>query len=148
MAALTKDRDTLRKDGGLRGYPVKGSTTIFKGSIVAVDDNGWALPAADAAAQRVIGVAAEKVINSGADGAKKIRVESGKDFLFNATSITQAMLGDRMHVVDDNTFDDAVGTNTIPCGRLVEFVSTTSGYIHIPMGGLIKGGTAVVDAVS
>lgn len=150
MAALTNDRDTPYKDGQLKGYPVLNNTTIFKGALVAVTDAGYLVPASDTAALRVVGVAHEKVISPSTDaaGAKKCRVLAGKAFLFDATSITQAMLGDRMHVVDDHTFDDAVGTNTIPCGRLVEFVSTTLGYIFIAEGGLIKGGTAVADAVS
>lgn len=93
-AALTADRDTLSKDGDFRGYPVLNNTTIFKGSMVAVTDAGYLVPASDTAALRVVGVAHEKVISPSTDaaGAKKCRVSSGRSYLFNATSITQAML--------------------------------------------------------
>jgi hypothetical protein len=150
-AALAADRDTPYKDGQVRGYPVLNNTTIFKGAMVALTDAGYLVPASDTAALRVVGVSQEKVISPSTDaaGAKKCRVISGKSFLFNATSITQAMLGDVMHVVDDNTFDDAVGTNTVPCGKLVEFVSTTSGYIYIAEGTLRKAGVAAAaDLIS
>lgn len=145
MAALTEARDTQQKEGGIQGYPVLNDTTIFKGSLVAVDDNGFAIPATDTAALRVVGVADETVVSpsTDSDGDKTVRVVSGRAFLFNATSITQAMVGDPMFVVDDNTFDDSAGaTNDVPCGRLVQYVSATSGWIFIANGGLRKAGIA------
>ncbi len=141
MTALATDRDTRAKDAGLLGYPVAATTTIWKGSLVCVSDTGFLVPAADTAAFRCVGVADETVANTGADGAKTCRVRSGKAFLFGATSITQAMVGDTMFAVDDQTFDET-STNGVPVGRLVQFVSTTSGYIFIPDGGLRKAGVA------
>lgn len=142
MAALTADRQTPSKDAELKGFPV-GVDIIYKGALVAVDDNGYLLAAADAAGYRVVGVAEENVDNSGGSaGDKECRVRSGRAFKFNATSITQAMVGDLMHVVDDQTFDEAAGTNGVPCGRLVEYVSATEGWIYIPVGGLRKAGIA------
>lgn len=142
MAALAADRQTASKSGELRGYPVAASTTIYKGSLVALSDAGYAVAASDAANLRVVGVAFEKVDNSaGAAADKTVRVQAGRSFEFAATSITQAMLGDVMFVVDDQTFDDAAGaTNEVPCGRLVEFVSTIKGWIYIPSGGCRKAG--------
>jgi len=144
MAALTVDRNTQSREANLKEYPVAASK-IFKGSIVALNDAGFAKAAADAANDRVIGVADEFVDNSaGAAGDKKIRVVSGRAFKFAATAITQALVGDVMYVVDDQTFDDAKGTNGVPCGRLIDFVSTTEGWIYIPSGGLRKAGIADV----
>ena len=140
MAALAADRQTGSRAEGLDPYPVATAVTIFKGSIVAVNDAGFAIPAADAAAARVIGVADEKVVNAGADGAKIIRVRSGEAYDLAATSITQAMVGDIMHVVDDQTFDEATGTNGVVAGRLMEFISTTRGMLFIPRGGCRKAG--------
>src|SRR3990172_9400021 len=46
---------------------------------------------------------------------------------------TQAMVGVNMVTVDDNTVDDIAGaTNDIVVGKLTEFVSTTSGWVHVP----------------
>ena len=132
MAVLTDNRETDRKDGLLLAVPVKGTTTIYKGSQVAIDANGYLVPASDTAALRAGMVAYEKVDNStGSDGDLKCRVYRSGIFLFDATSITLAMVGDMMYIVDDQTFDDGVGTNAIMAGRLVDFVSTTKGWIDI-----------------
>ena len=62
-----------------------------------------------------------------------IQVEYDREYLFAATSITQAMVGVNMVTVDDNTVDDIAGaTNDIVVGKLTEFVSTTSGWVHVP----------------
>ena len=144
MAALAADRNTESKLGDLMIYPVAATTTIYKGSIVCVSDTGYLVPGADTANLRVVGVADEKVDNSaGADGALNCRVISGRKFRFAATSITQAMLGDPMFVVDDQTVDDAAGaTNDVPVGRLVEYISATEGWVFIPKGGCRKANIA------
>lgn len=140
MTVLSADRQTQARHAGMQKYPVEAGETIYKGALVSIDDDGYLMPASDTAAHRVVGVADENVDNSGgADGALDCRVVSGRAFLFAASSITQAMLGDVMFVVDDQTFDETV-TNGVPCGRLVEFVSTTLGWIFIPSGGLRKAG--------
>jgi len=141
--ALSADRITKSKDPSLKSYPQKGSTTIYAGSIVAVDTNGFALPAADAAGLKVVGVAKAQSVNSGSDGAVSVNVEQGLLFDFAASSITQAMVGKVMYVVDDQTFDDAKGTNGVKAGRLQEFISTTRGWILIQPTG---PGAVVADA--
>mgnify|MGYP001145080888 CR=1 FL=1 len=52
MAKLTAPRDTTEIASGATSLvlPVKGSTTIFQGSIVAIDADGYALPGKKAAA--------------------------------------------------------------------------------------------------
>jgi hypothetical protein len=142
MAAATADKLTPRKEAEEKAYPVKASTTIYAGTLVAVDANGHALPASDAAGLKVVGVADAKADNSaGAAAAINVKVRRGV-FRLAAASITLAMVGTIMYVVDDQTFDDAVGTNGVKAGRLVEFISTTEGWLEIlgPMG------RAVVDA--
>lgn len=142
--ALSADRITQRKVPGLKSFPVKDATKIYAGGIVAIQTDGHAVPASDASALKVVGVAKKTVDNSsGADGDLWVEVEQGI-FLLKATSITQAMVGKMMYVVDDETFDDAMGTNGVKAGKLVEYVSTTSGWILItdPMG----VGCVVADA--
>jgi hypothetical protein len=130
--ALANDRLTQRKTLGLQAYPVKASTIIYAGSLVAIDSNGWAVPAADAAGHDVIGIAHARADNStGANGAIKVTVEAPIRVLLKATSITQAMVGQAMYVVDDETFDDQPGTNAIFAGILSEYVSTTSGWLYV-----------------
>ena len=132
MAALTDNRETDRKDGVLLAVPVAATTKIYKGAMVAIDAAGNLVPASDTAALRSGLVAYEKVDNSaGAAGAVKCRCYRKGVFLFNATAITLAMVGDMMYVVDDQTFDDSKGTNGIMAGRLVDFESATKGWIDI-----------------
>lgn len=141
MTALTVDRDTLIiAKPTLKGYPVLNNTTIYKGSMVCIDSTGYAVPAADTSGfSGVIGVADEQVASpsTDSDGDKKIRIRSGEIYDFVATSITQAMLGTVMYVVDDQTFDDAAGaTNEIAAGILVEYISSSRGKIFVPTVGM------------
>lgn len=53
-------------------------------------------------------------------------------FEFDATSVTQAMVGTDMYAKDDHTVDDAGGTtNDIKVGVLVKYVTDTKGWIDI-----------------
>ena len=140
MTALAADRQTTEKSASLKSYPV-AAVVIYKGAMVCLNAAGYLTPAANTAGlSPVVGVADEKVDNStGAAGAKNCRVLSGKAFKFAATSITQAMLGSMMYVVDDQTIDDTT-TNGIPAGLLIEYVSVTEGWV------LIEPDTAVSKA--
>lgn len=145
MTALSAARATIKQDPTIVAYPMSVSA-IYLGAMVCLDASGYAVEASDATAlSDVIGVAvasnpgdaaAGLVDNSaGSAGDKTIDVESGKAFLFVATSITQAMVGDVMYVADDQTFDDT-STNKVAAGVLTKFVSTTSGWVLIPSHGL------------
>jgi hypothetical protein len=133
MAALTQDRATAYREGIEIEFPVAAAARIFAGSLVCANAQGFAVPAADTAGLRFLGIALEQVDNGGgANGAKVVRLRRTGVFEFNAASITQAMVGDPMYIKDDNTFDDAAGTtNDIKAGVLVKFVTTTKGWIDI-----------------
>ena len=133
MAALTKDRATPYRDGIEIDFPVAANIKIFAGSLVCANTSGYAVPAADTAGLKFLGVALEQVDNTGgANGAKKVRVRRTGAFEFDAASITQAMVGDPMYAVNDQTFADATGaTNDIKVGALVKYVSATKGWIDI-----------------
>jgi hypothetical protein len=133
MAGLTRDRATAYRDGIEVEYPVAAATKIYAGSLVCVDGNGFAVPAADSSGYRFVGAAMEQVDNgSGANGEKVVRVRRTGVFEFDAASITQAMVGNAMYAVDDHTFDDATGpTNDVKVGVLVKYVSATQGWIDI-----------------
>ncbi len=133
MAELTRDRATSYREGVEVDYPVAAGAKIYAGSLVCVNADGFAVPAADTSGYVFVGVALEQMDNSaGANGAKSLRVRREGVFEFDAASITQAMVGDPMYVVDDHTFDDAAGpTNDIKVGLLVKFASATKGWIDI-----------------
>jgi len=141
MAALTADRQTLRQGGGLlQSFPVAATTVIYSGSLVALNAAGNAVPASDTAALIVVGVADKQVDNDpGAAGDRNVDVWSGAIFEFGATSITLAMTGDVMYVVDDNNFDDVNPGQGIVAGVLVNFVSTTKGRLFISTAKAVVG---------
>lgn len=133
MTALSKDRATPYREGIEVEYPVAASTKIYAGSLVCVNANGYAAPAADTSGYLFVGVAMEQMDNNtGANGAKSVRLRRTGVFEFDAASITQAMVGAPMYAVDDHTFDDAAGpTNDVKVGLLVKYVSATQGWIDI-----------------
>ena len=77
MAALTNVRDTSELGGKYIALPVKGATTIYQGSIVAIDANGYAIPGKKATSLKAAGRAEETVENKGGDGDAVIRVSRG-----------------------------------------------------------------------
>jgi hypothetical protein len=133
MAALTKDRATPYRDGIEIEFPVAANSKIYAGSLVCANTSGYAAPAADTAGLRFLGVALEQADNTGgANGAKSVRLRRSGAFEFDAASITQAMVGTAMYVVDDHTIDDAAGpVNDIRVGVLVKYVADTKGWVDI-----------------
>lgn len=104
------DRNTWRKDGLLIPFKVAGAVKIYGGHMVAINEDGYAIPgdkgtATDALA--IIGVSDEFVDNTdGTDGAVEILVRRGAGFcLANsaAKSVVQAQIGQRCQVEDSVT---------------------------------------------
>ena len=109
MAALTAPRDTNEIANGARAIvlPVKGATTIYQGSIVAIDANGYAVPGKKATSLKAAGRAEETVENKGSDGALVIRVTRGV-FVFentatSANKLTTADVLGPCYIEDDQT---------------------------------------------
>lgn len=135
MTALAADAQREKRGiGRVMTFPVDGESIIYKGALVSINAAGYAIPSTDTASLPVVGVAVEKRDATGlADGALKVNVDCDCEFKFAASSITQAMVGTNMCVVDDNTVDDAAGpTNDIVVGKLTEFLTTTSGWVYVP----------------
>ncbi len=132
--ALSANAEIARKQGNLKSYPVEDNVHIYKGAIVVANTSGYALPGADTSGYRFLGIAAEEADNTvtgHSQGGIDVRVWEDGEHLLPATSITQAMVGQMMYLVDDATVDDITVTNFIPVGILKEYVSTTSGWVSI-----------------
>ena len=72
------DRNTPMKGGELVAVPVAAGAVIDGGTLVAVNATGFAVPAAGTSGLTVVGVAGERVDNTGgADGAAMCRVPVG-----------------------------------------------------------------------
>jgi hypothetical protein len=133
--ALSANAEIPRMTGELKSYLVADNVHIYKGALVCVEPTkGYALPGADTASYRFVGVAAEECDNTltgHAAGGKSVRVWHKGEFLLTATSITQVMTGQVLYLVDDETVDDVTVTNFVPVGVLVEYVSATSGWVRL-----------------
>jgi len=148
MTALTGPRTNLDMERSrVRKVPVGANQTIYHGALVAINATGFLVEATDAAANKFAGIliadyagsmSAGVLVSPGTDGAVWGIVEDDVVVTMAATSITQDMVGTQMYVVDDQTVDDAPGaTSDMTCGTLVEYVSTSSGRVHLVAQGSI-----------
>ena len=122
MAALTNVRDTSELGGKYIALPVKGATTIYQGSIVAIDATGYAIPGKKATGLKAAGRAEETVENKGGDGEAVIRVARGV-FVFDNTAtaankITAAHVLKPCYMEDDHTVT-ALATGASVAGTVI-----------------------------
>lgn len=131
MSALTKDRNTVRKQGDYAAYPVKGGSKIYAGSMVAMGVDGYAVPGSDTAGLKFLGISREYVDNTtGADGGLTVTVWRRGCFELSASGMTKANVGDAVYMADDQTVG-LTATNNISCGKISEFNSAASVYVDI-----------------
>ena len=113
MAALTKDRNTLARDGKAFGHPVAAGAIFFVGALAVLNATGFAEPATTAIGKKGLGRATEAVSNaSGADGDVLIVIERGCFAYANDGNVTRAHIGDNAYAVDDQTVAPTDGTGT------------------------------------
>lgn len=124
MAALTSARDTNEIANGAKYLvlPVKGDTTIYQGSIVALDANGFAVPGTMAGGLTAAGRAEETVENKGADGELVVKVSRGV-FVFDNTAtaankVTAAHVLKPCYMEDDQTVT-ALATGASVAGLVI-----------------------------
>ncbi|MDI3547895.1 MAG: hypothetical protein PWR10_1547 [Halanaerobiales bacterium] len=113
MAALTKDRNTPKRDGEFVVVTPKDGVTIYAGSIVAIDSNGELVPASDTAGIRVIGRA-----ENYSEG-QPVTCRKGVFGYENDGSITSADIGSKCYIVDDQTVGKTT-TNSIEAGVIFD----------------------------
>lgn len=111
MASLTDSRNTPRRPGDLRAYPV-GDTPVYLGSIAALDTATGKLVPASATAGLVVVGRAERTVH--AEGII-LNVRRGVFQYVHDGSITAAAIGKPCYVVDDQTVtaDAADGENAV-----------------------------------
>lgn len=133
MADATTSREDFQSAGDRIVAKMLGSTTLFGGTLVMADANGWAVKAADTASCLFLGVAMETKTNGGANGAAEIVVatEGTFEFEFSGTA-TQAAVGRLCYAVDNQTVAlAATTTNDVLVGKIVEFISATRVRVKI-----------------
>lgn len=107
------DFDAPYRDGELTPVPVAKGELIPAGTIVCINASGYAVGGQSATGLTYAGRAEERADNSaGADGAMVVPVRRKKAFRWlNDGTITQAMLGQRVYVLDNRTLTGADGSS-------------------------------------
>lgn len=125
MAGLTAGRDTRSLGEVLKvaRYPVKASTKVFKGSMVALNA-GFLVPVSTATGLIGVGLCRYDVDNTaGADGALSAEVEEGTFIWDNLAGdlLTQANAGAVVYGTDDHTVNlTATGKSIVGVMESVE----------------------------
>jgi len=107
--------------------------TIFAGSLVCLDADGYAIPAADTAGLKFAGGDNDRKTNAGQDGDSYVVVRRfGLRRFKLGHALTQADVGKQVFVVDDGVVD-LVGatTNDVFAGVLVNLDTATMGWIDV-----------------
>lgn len=140
MAALTAARSTKQFEGGPlpRQFapPVKGSTTVYQGSLVALNA-GYAAPMAIATGRISMGRAKRTVVNSGADGAVTVEVEPGVFLWANSSAgdlIAQADVGAVCYGIDDQTVAKTSNGSTRSVAGVIVAVDTEGVWVMSGFG--------------
>ena len=122
---LTAGRDTTELAYGARllQVPVAASVKIFEGSLVALNAQGYAVPASKAENLTAMGRAEQFADNSaGADGAETVLVKRGAFIWDNdptsANAVTRALVGKPCYILDDSTVT-ALATGSSAAGKVL-----------------------------
>ena len=102
---MANDRNTPHRYGlGLR-LPVAAAVRLYAGRMVGVNADGNAVPAGNAAAIAIVGIAQEQIDNrDGTAGAQSVNVRRGSFQLKPAAAgITLAAYGKRVKATDDES---------------------------------------------
>lgn len=111
MASLTSDRNTPERTGESFAFPAKANTTIFRGSLVALEA-GYVIPGHTATGLVAVG-RAEQVVED-QFGVAQVVARRGI-FRFGNLSgdaVTQAEVGSDCYIVDDQTVAKTDGGGT------------------------------------
>lgn len=123
MPAATAPFASAERPSGFFNPGVAAATTIYAGTLVALNAAGTAIPAADTASTRVIGRAEETVDNSaGSASDLTVSVKRGVFKFDNSATdpVTIASIGLAAYVEDDTTLAVAAGpTNDIKAGVVI-----------------------------
>jgi hypothetical protein len=135
MTALTKDRNTHRRDGVQFNDPVAANVKIFAGSLYCLNATGYAVPGSTSTTLKARGRAEETVDNTGgAAGAKSVEGRRGLFQFANSAStdeITRADINAQCYVVDDQTVAKTHATNTRSVAGVIRDVDSGGVWVEI-----------------
>jgi hypothetical protein len=121
--AVTAARKTDERAGKQISQPVEEAVVIHKGSMVALNAAGFAVPVTEATTLNSAGMAEESVDNTdGADGDVRVTIRYGVFKWTNASAgdaIARADIGNNAYGVDNDTVSD-VATGRSIVGTIVD----------------------------
>lgn len=132
MPDSTVSLQVSRRAGLLFRFPLAAIKSLI-GCIAALDSNHRLVLATDAAARRVVGLFVDEVDNSGGSaGDLDADVEGGCFLLANSTenAVTDAHVGLKCFVEDNQTVASAPGTNAVVAG-IVAKVDADGVWVHM-----------------
>jgi len=133
--ALSKDRDTQRREGVQFGDPVAANAKIHAGALVAINAQGYAVAAGAVAAQRTRGVAQASIDNTGGgNGGKTVQVRRGTFNFKNSAAadlIARADIGADCFVVDDETVAKTNGAGARPKAGVIRDVDASGVWVEV-----------------
>lgn len=115
MTAATTDRDTRRRTGDLRHFPLAAGAMLYAGVIVALDATGNLTNGATSSALRAVGVTQSALSNPGAAGAVIGDVATGIFLLANSAGgdqVARVDIGNTCFMVDNATVAKTNGGGT------------------------------------
>ncbi|MGQ9707107.1 MAG: hypothetical protein ACUVWP_08970 [bacterium] len=133
---LTESYEAEGKVGALIQYKVAGQVHIYKGALVCLNSDGYAIPGADTSGYKFIGVAYEDADNtSGSNGDISVRVLKTGSFLYPIASVQQSDMGDKAYIKDDGEVS-LVSVNEIFVGYICEMPS--SGKVRVRIDNAVQ----------
>lgn len=123
--ALTKNRDTIERDGRDFGFTVASDAIIYQGAMVGLDSNGLAVPASGTG-NTPLGVA------MGSAKANEMVVVRRGCFAFDNSStdaVARVDIGKVCYVVDDCTVKKTVGSPAAPVAGLILDVDSAGVWV-------------------
>jgi len=134
MTAVTADLETIRQQGNKSSLPVGDAETLYAGTLLCTDSDGYAVDGEDAAGLRFAGVADEAGDNSaGSDGDVEVVAWKSGEFLFTVEGGCLQSDLDKPVYLHDNATVALLGDvdNAVYVGRIVGIESATQAWIQI-----------------
>lgn len=114
---------------------MKGSTTLYQGTIAMLNSSGYLITGADTASCTGGFVVLETKTNSGSDGAATILCDRGGVYWFPHTGLTVADVGAQATISDNGTVSNAATTtNDVKMGAIqeIETIGGVAGaWVHV-----------------
>lgn len=130
--SVTIDQPIRRQDPDRAGYPVAASTTLYGGTLVFLNLNGYADDDTANGANKFGGVTVKRYDNSsGANGDIKAEVWHKGIFVLEGSGFSQADISKAVYATDNYTITTSPTENSVFIGRVVELVSSTRVAVEI-----------------